>query len=449
MARVLWLGDAGCHTGFARVTHSIGDRLVRDFGHEISVLATNYDGDYWPTPMHLYRPNKLSGLDRYGQGRIVELLAETMPEAIVILQDPVPIVKFLIDNKNDPTHALLAGGPMKAPILTYVPIDGHSYTPALSSMGDMVAKRIAMTKFGQAEMPGSDLVYHGVDTGTYRPVSQASPMTASNGMVISSRTEAKRALGFDPDHFLVLRVDRNSNRKDYPSTWKALVPLMKRYEDIDVHFHCVPRDDYNLGELMWREPELRPRFRFPSGVDTFQGWPDVDLAILYNAADIFVTTSWGEGFGLTIAEALACGVPVVAQNVSAITEVVGPGGRLIEPAREITTPMGHEQWLPDVPAFTAAIEQLYRGRGSRRKLGEAARKHIVDTFSWDVAARNFDRLIHEAIDQRRAPSGSPDEARPDAGSDPNSPVQHRDEGDDGEGGRGRPTDPSLHSLVHG
>lgn len=448
MARVLWLGDAGCHTGFARVTHAIGDRLVRDYGHEISVLATNYDGDYWPTPMHLYRPNKLSAMDRYGQSRIVEMLAEVMPEVIVILQDPVPIVKFLNENKHDPLKSLASGGPMHAPVLAYVPIDGHRYTPALSSMAGMT-RQIAMTRYGQAAMPGSALVYHGVDTETYRPLSSSSPMTASNGRVISSKAEAKEALGYDPDRFLVLRVDRNSNRKDYPSTWKAIVPLMKRYGDIDVHFHCVARDDYNLGELLWREPDVRSRFRFSANIDTFKGWAEVDLAILYNAADVFVSTSWGEGFGLTIAEALACGVPVVAQNVSAITEVVGPGGRLVEPQREITTPMGHEQWLPDVAGFTAAIERLYHGQGSRRKLGEAAREHVVATFSWDKATNAFDRLIHEAIDQRRTPGGSPDAARPDAGDDPGSPVQHRDEGDDGEGGRERSADPPLHSLVHG
>ena len=48
MARILWIGDGGCTTGFGRVTHAIGDRLVRSYGHDVHVLATNYDGDYWP-----------------------------------------------------------------------------------------------------------------------------------------------------------------------------------------------------------------------------------------------------------------------------------------------------------------------------------------------------------------------------------------------------------------
>ena len=42
MARVLWLGDAGCHTGFGRVTHAIGERLVRDYGHDIDNTDNAY-----------------------------------------------------------------------------------------------------------------------------------------------------------------------------------------------------------------------------------------------------------------------------------------------------------------------------------------------------------------------------------------------------------------------
>jgi glycosyltransferase involved in cell wall biosynthesis len=80
--------------------------------------------------------------------------------------------------------------------------------------------------------------------------------------------------------------------------------------------------------------------------------------------------------------------------VSSITEVVGPGGILIEPLTTITVTSGEDQWLPDVPAFTDAIEHLYQAGGVRRKLGQAGRDHIMQ-FSWDEAARRFDLLLNE------------------------------------------------------
>ncbi len=59
--------------------------------------------------------------------------------------------------------------------------------------------------------------------------------------------------------------------------------------------------------------------------------PEKDLPGLYSAADLFVYLSRYEGFGLPVLEAMACGVPVLASNSSAIPEVVGQAGILVAP----------------------------------------------------------------------------------------------------------------------
>jgi glycosyltransferase involved in cell wall biosynthesis len=226
-------------------------------------------------------------------------------------------------------------------------------------------------------------VYHGVDSKTFTP---------------RHKKEAKKALGFDPDRFLVLRVDKNSLRKNYADSWRAMRPLLRKYRDIDLHFHCLPnepRDGINIRAFISRDEDIRDRVSFSNDIGGFTGWSEDSLVNLYSAADIFLSTSMGEGFGLTIAEALACGTPVVAQNVSAITEIVGPGGILIDPARPFTVPMGQEQMLPDVDGFTREIEHLYLAGGVRRKLAIAGREHVERSFSWDVAARRFHELISE------------------------------------------------------
>ena len=406
MARVLWLGDAGCTTGFGRVTHAIGDRLVTDYGHDVHVLAVNYDGDYWPTPMKLYRPNKLMQNDVYGQTRFVEILAEVMPDIVVMLNDPYVILKFLLRNKYDPEYHLAR----TRPILAYMPVDGVNWPDTWTHLPEFISslppipggtgprlRPVTMTKFGQSII-GSDLVYHGVDTSKFWPVSYQRPMTTSAGTRVTSRTEAKKVLGLDPDDFLVLRVDRNSQRKNYADTWRALVPVMKRHSNVRAWFHCrAEGDSLEIPQLLNRDQETKDRFRFPGDFNTKKGWGDDDLAVLYNAADVFVTTSWGEGFGLTIAEALATEVPVIAQNVSSIPEVVGPGGLLCEPERHITVESGEDQWLPDVSAFTEAIEKLYASSGARRTLGEAGRQHITALASWDTAARQFHELIEDTV----------------------------------------------------
>lgn len=377
MAKVLWLGDAGAHSGFATVTESIGNRLVTDYGHEIHCLAVNWRGDYWPTQLRMYLPTSKQPDDIYGRSRYVEMLDKVKPDVVIMLNDPEIIIRHLIDNPWDTERALLRYGHL----LTYLPIDGYNNPPAWEALSGIV-KRVAMSKFGQAAMPGSELVYHGVDVKTFVP---------------QKKKDAKRATGFDPDRFLILRVDKNSLRKNYADTWRALRPILRKYSDIDVHFHCQPnaQDGINIRAFISGDEDIRDRVSFSRDLGGFTGWDDSQMVALYSAADLFVSTSMGEGFGLTIAEALACGTPVIAQNVSAITEVVGPGGILIDPARPFTVPMGQEQMLPDVEGFTREIEHLYLAGGVRRKLGIAGREHVEQSFSWDEAAREFNRLITE------------------------------------------------------
>jgi glycosyltransferase involved in cell wall biosynthesis len=56
-----------------------------------------------------------------------------------------------------------------------------------------------------------------------------------------------------------------------------------------------------------------------------------DLIYLYNAASLFVFPSFKEGFGLPPLEAMACGVPVIASNVTSLPEVIGDAGILVNP----------------------------------------------------------------------------------------------------------------------
>lgn len=63
----------------------------------------------------------------------------------------------------------------------------------------------------------------------------------------------------------------------------------------------------------------------------FTGWIDHSKMVYFNRlADIFVVPSLYEGFGLPIAEAMACGVPLIASKYSCIPEIVGSGGLIID-----------------------------------------------------------------------------------------------------------------------
>lgn len=393
MSKVLWLGDAGATTGFATATHAITDRLI-DKGHEVSCLAVNYRGDTYPTRMRLFMPTLLQGHDIHGMSRVVEVLAETEPDVVVMLNDPLVQLNMLFNNDYDTEKILLR----YRPLIGYTPVDGYDMPKYWAVLGT-VTRQVAMSKFGQDSLPGSELIYHGVDTVTFHPVSEEEPLSPEPNVRILSKRQAKEYIGVDPDAFFVLRVDANSWRKDYASTWKALQAPMRRHKDIEVHFHCAGSDKQGgvkMPALWSRAPETAERFHLPNPetFNTFKGWSKEHLATLYNAADLFVSTTMGEGFGLTLAEAAACGVPIVAQAVSAVPEVVGPGGIIVKKGFAVTAPGGQDMYHASIDRFSEAVEFMYTHTKDRQRMGNLARQHAL-TFSWDDAADKFDALITE------------------------------------------------------
>jgi len=114
--------------------------------------------------------------------------------------------------------------------------------------------------------------------------------------------------------------------------------------------------------------------------------PDAALPSLYSAADLFVYPSLYEGFGFPVLEAMACGCPTVATNVSSIPEVVGKGGILVPPG--------------DVSALASALGQIANDLEQRAYLAEQG---LIEArrFSWTKTASQMVRLWEEAVQQSR------------------------------------------------
>jgi glycosyltransferase involved in cell wall biosynthesis len=103
--------------------------------------------------------------------------------------------------------------------------------------------------------------------------------------------------------------------------------------------------------------------------------PYFELLDRYRAADVFVFPSvWNEPFGLPVAEAMACGVPVVATRSGGIVEIVEDGetGLLVERG--------------NAAELAGAIGSLLADDARRVAMGRAAAQRANEVFAWERVA---------------------------------------------------------------
>jgi len=112
---------------------------------------------------------------------------------------------------------------------------------------------------------------------------------------------------------------------------------------------------------------------------------DEELPKLYRCCDVFVLPSIQEGQGIALLEAQASAKPVMAFNVSGVTEALRDGetGLLVKPA--------------DSGELAEALLRLLSDKSLREKMGASGREFVSRELSWDVTARKMLSVYREAI----------------------------------------------------
>jgi len=108
---------------------------------------------------------------------------------------------------------------------------------------------------------------------------------------------------------------------------------------------------------------------------------DIDLAAVVAGAEAFCLPSLMEGFGLTVLEAMACGVPVVVSNLGSLPEVVGDAGVVCE---------------PHVDDLEAALYDLLTDRDRMAQLSRDGLARSL-RFTWQATARGWLRALEETV----------------------------------------------------
>jgi glycosyltransferase involved in cell wall biosynthesis len=304
------------------------------------------------------------------------------------------------------------GGVMRdIPTFNYVPIEGDDLPPFDAELWKHV-EPVAMSLFGKGVLEtllSIPVAYvpHGVSQ-RFHPVSSELPGRYA-GEAIRSKDEAKAAFGWQ-DRKVILRTDRFVERKDYPGFFRALGPVLSQHHDALLVVHCAAQDEGGwLPEIISKMPGAfhtegrwqHPQVKLTQAHDTFRGLDDDELNVLYNAADVYASNTMAEGFGLCLAEAAQCAVPVVTTDYAAGPEVVGPGALLARVRGKMLTKYAVEWAFVDEQDFAAKVDLLLREPERRERIGLAGAAHVAQ-FTWERTVAGFLELLGAAQKGRPA-----------------------------------------------
>ena len=204
-----------------------------------------------------------------------------------------------------------------------------------------------------------ELIYNGVDTQLFS----------------STRTEMRT--GDEP--LRVLCVSRLVQRKGIQHLIEAL-GMVRRNAAFPFTLTIAGDGDYaetlqamakgqGLDDIEWCGPQ-----------------PHQTLPELYAKAEVYALPTLTEAFGITFCEAMSSGLPVIATTVGSLPEIVREGvdGWLVTPG--------------DSNAVYHALLRAWQARSNLAVMGVTARKHVQDNFSWDAAARQYERLYCKLVE---------------------------------------------------
>jgi glycosyltransferase involved in cell wall biosynthesis len=132
------------------------------------------------------------------------------------------------------------------------------------------------------------------------------------------------------------------------------------------------------GNGIVRKSGLINKFIFPGYIASEK------MPLMYNGASLFLYPSLRESFGLPILEAMACGVPVITSNVSAMPEIAGDAALLADPFQYKDLAAGIERLSSD-----SALRESCKQKGFVR----------AAQFSWENAARDLIGIYNEVLNK--------------------------------------------------
>ena len=368
--RVLFVSDAPWTTsGYGKQTRFILP-ILRKLGVDVACLTSyGVHGATWEWSVDGERiPIYPAGHDAFSND-VIPIAAQHWNADVVITLKDVPVYAVEMMEKH-----VVRWAPM-------VPVDHEPLTEAVAR-----AMRVAWCPIAYA--PNG---FNALRKAGFRAL--YAPHTYDHAIFTPGDRQASReALGWPLDRYVIATVAVNRggmpSRKAWPQMIEGVRGAVQKNPNILWYAHTnICHDGYengvNLSHLCHMHGIPQHIFFPDQNRYRYLGFDEAFMAHIYRAADVLLATSVGEGFGVPILEAQACGTPVIIGNWTAMEDLLFDGISLSkDDAFHYFDQQGAHIFLPHPDAITRAILAMTE-RSQQTHFREAA---IRGTQSFSIAA---------------------------------------------------------------
>jgi len=288
----------------------------------------------------------------------------------------------------------------------WTPVDHEPAPPMVAKfLLDGKHHGIAMSQFGEEQL---------LKAGVPRDELSYIPHAIDRTVFSDKGRDARNAMGFEPDDFVVVTVAANRGRIPVRKNFGGMADAMSRFmadrKDVKWMLHTEPNghsEGVNIPRLINAVGIDPQRVRYPHPIHFRNGIPDSALAAMYSAADAHLLTSMGEGFGIPVVESMATGTPCVVSDFSAQAELIGPHSRKVKVQREWDEYQTSFFGIANVEATYQALQETYE-ESKAGKVDRAAVRAATERYDADLVYEQKWKPLTELMLARKPAKAQPD-----------------------------------------
>lgn len=342
MKRILCLFDHYARTGYGTVSEQLIAHLIEHFGTDFGfhIIATNYFGD----PMEVVMKGQVvvyvekavitdkeiaeehKEMNNFGIMKFVERLTTMDFDGIFIMQD-LGIVKPLIPILKGLKEGKRAANRKQFKSVFYFPVDGDLASSYFDGL-EFFDLSVTYTEYGRKQALNANphlksgknltVIPHGISTEDFHLVT-AEEVSKFREEYFGDATHEK---------FIVGVINRNQPRKDIPTAILGFVEAKKNWDNRNykpfLYLHMHPKDPkgWDLRQILGLCGLVEGEdYMFPKSEDPNYQVDTKTLNLIYNSIDVYLSTSKGEGWGLTAVEAMATATLCILPDNTSYTEI--------------------------------------------------------------------------------------------------------------------------------